>query len=404
MNIPPLQLSETLRQQSDTLLSALIHTIKQQGPLTFAEYMQQVLFTPSLGYYSGNLEKIGTKGDFITAPELGPLFARCLAHQCQQILHALNGSTIMEIGAGTGQFAWDCLHALKDLHCLPKSYLIIEPSDDFTKRQKQKLIPFAAENNIQLKWLPSLPTTPIEGVIIANEVLDVLPVHRFEWHPQHILELCVGLSQNDKLCWHKQPAPAALHASIQELPLATLGLQAGYQSEICLQSKPWIAQLNQCLSRGVVLLLDYGFPQCTYYHPERREGTLMCHIQHIAHDDPFLYPGLQDITASVNFTAIAEHASEAKMDILGYTHLAGFLINCGILDVFQATPPAKHGIGARHFMELLLSPTEMGEMFKVLALGKDCPDTLIGFREYCRLASLAAVPEAWHAEQTLEGS
>lgn len=368
-------LDAAAQQHCEKLLAHIQQRIQQQnGWISFAEYMQMALYTPHLGYYSGEANKFGRGGDFVTAPEISPLFAQALANQVAQVLDQVSGD-VLELGAGTGRLAAGLLLRLDELGQLPQHYYILEVSANLRQRQQeylQSILP--ADLFSRMQWLDTLPET-LAGVVVGNEVLDAIPVHVLEWRAGQWWERGVGFDQ--QLVWQTRP--------LQDLSLVahidTRLLPEGYITEVCPAAQGLIASLANMLTRGLVLMPDYGFAASEYYHPQRMQGTLMCHYQHYAHDDPLIYPGLQDITAHVDFTAMAEAALAHGLDCAGYTNQAQFLINCGILQLLQQVPPEE---SARYLpmvaaVQKLLSPAEMGELFKVLALSKGLTLPLVGF-------------------------
>jgi len=368
-------LDAAAQQHSDTLLAHIHQQVQQQGGwISFADYMQMALYTPHLGYYSGEANKFGLGGDFVTAPEMSPLFAQALANQVAQVLQATAGN-VLELGAGTGKLAAGLLQRLAELDQLPQQYCILEVSANLRQRQQdylQKLLP--EDLFLRVQWLDRLPEA-FTGIVVGNEVLDAIPVHMVEWHAGQWQAR--GFTLDQQLTWQTRP--------LQDLSLVadidSSQLPDGYITEVCPAATGLIASLANMLQQGVILMLDYGFSAREYYHPQRRQGTLMCHFQHYAHDDPLIYPGLQDITAHVNFTAMAEAALVQGIDCAGYTTQAQFLMNCGILQLLQTVPPED---SARYLpmvaaVQKLLSPAEMGELFKVLALSKGLSEPLLGF-------------------------
>jgi SAM-dependent MidA family methyltransferase len=345
------------------------------GWLDFAQYMDLVLYAPSLGYYSAGAKKFGPAGDFVTAPELSPLFARTLAIQVADILRTTAGD-VLELGAGSGRLAADLLLELDRLQQLPSQYRILEVSAYLRQVQKdylQKVLPDYLMQRIA--WLDSLPAE-FSGVVLGNEVLDALPVHIIHQAAEGLMQRGVGLSDMDEFQWIDQPADGAIKATFSQT-----SLPEPYTTEICLAADGLIASLASMVRHGVILLIDYGFPRREYYHPQRQQGTLMCHYRHHAHADPFLYPGLQDITAHVDFTRIAEAAMQQGLAVLGYATQAQFLINCGITEYLAEVSP--HDLAAyaplASAAQKLLSPAEMGELFKVIALGRGIDESLRGF-------------------------
>jgi SAM-dependent MidA family methyltransferase len=347
--------------------------LARNGWISFARYMECALHAPALGYYSAGARKLGAGGDFTTAPEIGGLFGRTLARQVAQILR--DGVTdIVELGAGSGKLARDMLAELARLDCLPQRYLILETSADLRQRQQEILQRDLPRHAHRAAWLDAMPAA-LSAVVIGNEVLDAMPAHMIRTHGGGIDELGVA-AREGVFEWEARPAAGALLSAANELGLAT-----DYTTEINLAARSFMALLGSSLARGVVLLIDYGFPAREYYHPQRCMGTLMCHYRHHAHDDPFCVVGLQDITAHVDFSALADAAIKSGLDVLGYASQAQFLINCGITGVLAATPAdnAAAYLPLAAQAQKLLSPAEMGELFKVIAFGKNHRTPLLGF-------------------------
>ncbi|MDQ5915261.1 MAG: hypothetical protein QG584_1152 [Pseudomonadota bacterium] len=355
------------------------------GWMPFARFMELVLYAPGLGYYSGGARKFGAAGDFITAPELTPVFARTLAAQAVQIM-ALSAPQVLEVGAGSGRLATDLLLELEARDALPTRYFILELSGELRERQQETLAAGAPHLLNRVEWLDRLPER-FDGLVLANELLDALPAHLVRWSEGGILERGVGLQENG-FCWAERPASGQLLARAQVLAESVPG--NNYLSEISLAAAAWTASWADILGRGALLLIDYGFPRREYYHPQRNEGTLMCHYRHHAHPDPFYLPGLQDVTVHVDFTAIAEAGTEAGLDFLGYTSQAAFLFNCGLTGVLAHTPSddARRYLPQANAAQKLISPAEMGELFKVIALGRGIDEPLVGFLSGERSASL----------------
>ena len=346
----------------------------QVGWIPFSRFMELALYAPGLGYYSAGARKFGPGGDFITAPEISPLFGRTLARQVADIM-AQSTPHVLELGAGSGKLAVDMLNELERLGCLPERYEILEVSADLRERQQALLRDRAPRLLARVHWLDTLPEK-ISGAIIANEVLDALPVHLLRWTNARILERGVA-SEGSNFVWQERPPEnSALLEAAQSIRVPD-----HYLSEISLEARGLITSLCGRLLQGVLLFIDYGFGASEYYHPQRNRGTLMCHYRHHSHDDPFFLPGLQDITSHVDFTAAAESAIDSGAHLLGYTTQAHFLINCGIADFLAESDPEK----LRDYLPLstqlqkLTSPAEMGELFKVIALGKGIEEPLRGF-------------------------
>jgi SAM-dependent MidA family methyltransferase len=345
------------------------------GWLAFDQYMQMALYEPGLGYYDASGSKFGAQGDFVTAPEISPLFGQALAAEVAGAFAQLPGR-VLEFGAGTGALAHDLIRELQQRACGYSHYFILEVSADLRARQQERLA------GLPVTWLERLPEQ-FEGVVIANEVLDVLPVRLFIRGADAILERGVRCEGGD-LLFAGRPASADLVGEVAAIEALTGPLPDGYGSEWCPLAAAWIGTLGAFLRRGLVLLLDYGFPRHEYYHPQRAMGTVMCHYRQHAHANPLWMPGLNDITAHVDFTACALAAEAAGLDVLGYTSQAHFLMNCGILDLLvQGSGPAQAGAVQR-----LLSEAEMGELVKVLALGRGYAGALPGFARGDRLHRL----------------
>ena len=336
------------------------------GWLNFADYMRAALYEPGLGYYSAGAHKFGESGDFVTAPEISPLFSRCVASQCAQVLGATGGDTVLELGAGTGRMAADMLLEFERLGQLPTRYCVLETSADLRARQRATLASLPDELAGRVSWLERLPDKPIQGVILGNEVVDALPVQRFIAERGAVFELGVTL-EDGRFADAMRPADAELEAFVAGLHV---GDDGAYSSERNPQLKAWLAGLGDALETGVVMLFDYGFSAREYYLPERRSGTLRCYYRHRAHEDPYFWPGLQDITAWVDFTALAEAAPSANLSVSGYTTQAQFLLAAGI-EAQVANASAK---GPQQQVELasglrkLMLPGEMGDAIKVMGL------------------------------------
>jgi SAM-dependent MidA family methyltransferase len=352
------------------------------GWIPFARYMELALYAPGLGYYTAGARKLGREGDFTTAPEMTPLYGQTLARQAAEVLES-GLDQILEIGAGSGALAAALLTELESLGRLPRNYYILELSPDLRERERDLLAAKVPQLLERVIWLNRLPTL-YQGLVIGNEVLDAMPVHIVRAGAAGIEEAGVTLA-GAAFAWAWRPAAADLRAAAE-----ALRLPEGYQTEIQLVACGFVRTLAQAMARGVILLIDYGFPAHEYYHAQRSEGTLMCHYRHRAHADPFFLPGLQDITSHIDFSAVARAGDEAGLELLGYTGQAQFLINCGITDIMLRTPPenAAAYLPQAAAAQQLLSPAEMGELFKVIALGKDCAATLVGFASGDRRASL----------------
>jgi len=351
------------------------------GWISFERYMDLALYAPGLGYYSAGAQKLGAGGDFTTAPEVSGLFGACVAQQCAEVLRELPRGCILEIGAGTGRLAVDVLSRLDALACLPSRYFILEVSADLRDRQRRLMVAALPHLAERVTWLDALPEAPLDGVILANEVLDALPVARFRWRADGCDELGVGVDDQG-FAWAARPATAALTAACQRLASAAVGgWDAGYVSEYCPRLKPWARAVARSLGRGAVLWFDYGLPRPQYYHPERHEGTLLCHFRQRALEDPFANPGLQDITAWVDFTAVAEAGQAADCDVAGFTTQAWFLAGLGIDREMRALAGDDELGFARlaNQARQLMLPGEMGERFKAMAWTRGMERELSGF-------------------------
>ncbi|MDP1940208.1 MAG: SAM-dependent methyltransferase [Gallionella sp.] len=366
-------------QHSARLIDTIRHEIAAQGGwISFARYMELALYAPGLGYYTAGAHKFGESGDFITAPELSPLFGRTLARQIAEIM-AGSAPHILELGAGSGKLAADMLGELEQLDCLPDSYDILEVSADLRARQRTLLHQRLPHLLDRVHWLESLPET-FSGAIVANEVLDALPVHLVHWQQGALTETGVAWAEHGLAREQRAISDSALLHAARHID-NTNKLPDHYVSEICLAARGLINSLSGRLTQGAMLFIDYGFGAREFYHPQRNTGTLMCHYRHRAHDDPFFLPGLQDITAHVNFTDIAECGIDAGLELLGYTNQAFFLINNGITELLKDTPPENllDYLPLSSQLQKLTSPAEMGELFKVIALGKNMAQPLSGF-------------------------
>lgn len=378
MTTPFPSLNPEMCQHSEALLRQIYADIeKAQGQISFARFMELALYAPGLGYYSAGSLKLGKKGDFLTAPEISPLFASCLGQQFAGILKTLPQGEILELGAGTGIFAKDVLTELEKQQCLPPRYLILETSADLRERQKNLLKTACPQFFSHIIWLDRLPEN-FKGIIFANEVLDALPVNCFRIENQQVKERCVTI-KNKQLAWIES---TALSQGLQEKVQAlrqTYGLPDGYESEINLLLPQWINTLAQTLQKGVLIFFDYGFGRQEYYHPERSQGTLRCYFQHRLHSDPFLYPGLQDITANVDFTAVVETAIAAGLELAGYTTQSAFLLDCDLTQFVNEPPSTVKQYQQTQALKRLIMPSEMGSLIKALALTKNWRGELKGF-------------------------
>ncbi len=345
------------------------------GWISFARYMELALYAPELGYYyNPAVEKFGAAGDFITAPEISSLFARCLAQQVSEILAQTSGA-ILEIGAGSGAMACDLLIELAQLAGLPERYLIFETSPDLIVRQKRRVEKLPESLARRIEWVNCLPKK-IEGVVLANEVLDAMPAHIIHWHQTSVLERGVTVELGKFLWKERALEPGNLFNIAGKYAMST-----DYISEINLAARYFVAGIARRIVRGAMLIVDYGFGRNEFYHPQRNRGTMMCHYRHYAHEDPFFLPGLQDITCHVDFSTTFEAAERQGLKLLGYTTQAQFLINCGITKILERLSASTGYTDIAKQAQLLLSPAEMGELFKVIALGRGLSQPLKGFSQ-----------------------
>ncbi|MGL4574511.1 MAG: class I SAM-dependent methyltransferase [Burkholderiaceae bacterium] len=367
-------------------LLELIHKeiVQSGGFLPFDRYMQLALYAPGLGYYSSGVPMAGSSGDFTTAPEMTPLFGRTIARQLAQLFEAGAAPTILEFGAGTGKLARDVLEGLAELGFADVRYQILDVSGSLRSVQQQALQAFGT----RVQWLDALPAQ-FEGVMLGNEVLDAMPCSVFALRDGKVFERGVTFA-GEQLQWSEREASAELKHAISmrvleqkwpEMPVDIAYTPSGYVSEINLQAEAFMRTLASTLTRGAVLMIDYGFPRREYYHPQRDRGTLMCHAQQRVHDDPLHAPGHEDITAHVDFTAVRDAALEGGLQLAGYTGQARFLINCGLLDLAAQLPQHDALAYAKAVAPLqkLLSEAEMGELFKVIGFARGIDLDWVGF-------------------------
>lgn len=380
LNLP--EPSQEEKQHSQKLVKLICDEIKAAGGwIDFARYMELALYAPGSGYYSAGTQKFGEQGDFITAPEVSPLFAQTLANPVSQVLQSMGGGDVIEFGAGSGVLAADLLQALKNKNVLPEHYLIVELSAELKQRQKQMIEQRLPELMDRIIWLDSLPENPVKAVVLANEVLDAMPVQRFIKTEMGIESLGVSCLDGVLVLQNKK-ASNKLNQSVKNIEKDPGNeLQQGYISEINLNIKPWLQSIEQILQQGAVYLIDYGYPRSEYYLPERYMGTLMCYYKHRAHDSVLWNPGLQDLTAFVDFTAVAEAALDAGFDVNGFASQANFLLNTGLPQLVesQMSDDLKKHLPLVQQMKTLTLPSEMGERFKVMGLSKNLEILMPGF-------------------------
>lgn len=380
VDLPPLEADEAAHSAA---LVATVHAAIEAagGFLPFSRYMELALYAPGLGYYSAGAQKFGPAGDFITAPELTPLFARCLATQVAEVLERVGGGDVLELGAGSGALALDLLDALAVRGVLPARYRILEVSGELRARQRTHL---AARPDLaaRVEWLDTLPSEPWSGVVLANEVVDALPVDRFRIAGPDVLEIGVGHA-GETLMWRARAAAPPLCAAAARWAAAAGGaLPDGLTGEARLRDGAWLAAVTQALGRGACFVIDYGATRRELVRTLPPQGSVRCYFRHRQHGDPLLYPGLSDITASVDFTTLAEAAVEAGLEVAGFATQAHVLLSLGLDAEFSA---AAEGLDERGRLALgqavstLLLPGEMGERFKVLGLARDLEGPLAGF-------------------------
>jgi SAM-dependent MidA family methyltransferase len=357
------------RAHSEQVVAAIRDEIRRSGGwIPFARYMELALYAPGLGYYAAGAAKLGPDGDFVTAPEMSPLFGAALAVQVRAILAATARRDVLELGAGTGRLAADLLNALASTGASPARYRILETSPDLRERQRATIARDAAAHAAIVQWIDAMPES-IDGAVVANEVLDAIPTHLVGRRGDEYVERgVVWDGGRERFDWAARPAEPALAAlAAQRFPPGV-----DYLSEINPAAEALVAEIGRRLAGGAALFIDYGFPAAEYYHPQRGEGTLMCHYRHRAHADPFLWPGLNDITAHVDFSAIADAGVRSGLHVAGFAPQAPFLMSCGILDLLAGvgSPDTSAYLKTAGPVQRLLSPAEMGELFKVLALAR----------------------------------
>jgi SAM-dependent MidA family methyltransferase len=375
-------LNEAEAAHSAAAREHIVRRIRASGDcIDFETFMELALYAPGLGYYSAGSAKIGAAGDFTTAPEVSELFGRCVARQCAQILLHTPGGSILEVGAGTGSLVATVLRELAARDALPRHYDILEVSADLAERQRQRLRSLPDPLRSRIRWLQQLPSSPLQGVVLANEVLDALPCQRFVMREAAVEALGVTAAADGTLGWARLPANASLTAAVQELNRTLPApFVPGYTSEVCTRVDPWVASLAACLERGVLLLFDYGLPRPHYYQPDRDAGTLTCHFKHRAHFDPFVNVGVQDITAWVDFTRVALAGHACGLEVLGLCTQAAFLLGSGIEEFLGQGRDGLEQVRLAGEARRLLLPGEMGEAFKLLALGRGIEAALDCFK------------------------
>ena len=360
------------------LAEHIARTIADEGDwIPFSRYMELALYAPGLGYYTAGARKFGVEGDFITAPEISPMFARCFALQAVQVFDRIGGD-ILELGPGSGLFAADLYAELKTLGKAPERYRLLEVSPDLRERQRALIAGRFPEDIGRFEWIDSLPDK-FRGMIVGNEVLDVVPfdiVHRTrgEVRERGVIVTEAGFAWDDAALPNgelKRRAEAVIPPGDYD-----------YTTEISLEAEALLRTIASTLEAGLAVFIDYGFNEREFYHPQRSGGTLRCHYRHRFHGDPFFMPGLQDITAHVDFTALARAAEQGGADVYGFTTQAYFLISCGLAVLVSSGDPTAtlSKLKATSAVHRLISPSEMGELFKVLVFGKGLEEPILGLQ------------------------
>jgi SAM-dependent MidA family methyltransferase len=365
------------RAHSERLLQLLRGQIASHGPMPFAQYMERCLYAPGLGYYSAGKTKFGASGDFVTAPELGDLFAQSVVGAVQPVLAMLGeGADFLELGGGSGAFAETALRAFAEADVLPRRYLILEPSADLRERQRERLAAaLPAGLNARVDWLDRPPEAEWRGVLFANEVIDALPTTRFTLREGEVYEEHVALDGEGRLMRTDRPADALVAGAVRHVE-RDLGrsFADGYRSEVLPQLPYWVQAVAGSLAAGVMLFIDYGYVRREYYLPERDDGTLMAHYRHHAHNDPLHWPGLNDLTASVDFTALAEAGNGAGFGVAAYLPQAQFLLASGLQSAFERAHAQATDDLARHRLvqevRRLMMPEQMGERFQAMLFAR----------------------------------
>lgn len=337
--------------------------------MPFSRWMQQALYAPGLGYYVNGLHKFGEAGDFITAPEIGTLFAEALGRSLASLAEAIGPEwTLLELGPGSGALAAALLPALERP---PARYLMLEPSAMLREVQRERLSRLPEDLGRRIEWIDAPPKTRFDGAIVANEVIDALPVERFRIVAgQGLRRLAVDL-RNGRFCWTEIDAEPRLAAAVEALQAALPErLPPGYESELCVDLPDWMQTVTAPLARGLALFIDYGYPAAEYYHPDRSSGTLVCHYRHRAHFDPFVWPGLTDLSAFVDFSAAAGAGQAAGLEVAGFTTQAGFVLESNVGDRLGEIDDDRERIQLAGELKRLVLPGEMGEKFKLLALSR----------------------------------
>ena len=386
MNLHPENLSLDCeeRERSQILTDIISEKISQssQQAISFAEYMDLALYEPSYGYYSSGVRTIGRAGDFITAPEMGSVFGNCLAIKIADILANSDcDPQLVEFGAGSGNLAVQILTELQKRRIFISEYSIIEVSPVLRNVQKENLLSADVIDSTKFRWYNRLPATGLNGVIIANELLDAMPVELFRRESEEFKQAYVVQNENSFELAFLSDKSSDFEACLPSFELQHWG-QSAYTSEVHCQALAWLRTVGASLNKGAILIVDYGFPEYEYYHPDRNNGTLMCHRRHHVHGDPFAFVGCQDITAHVNFSALARIADQLNLRVNGYTSLGSFVVDTGVSDLDLLAMPDVEQLKLTRELLMLTDPSEMGELFKILEITKNISTSDVGFRQF----------------------
>ena len=343
-----------------------------EGWINFADFMQFILYEPGLGYYSSGTRKLGTGGDFTTAPEISNFFGACLADCMIKILHSCPEQMILEIGAGSGRLAFDILTRLDKQGFVPNQYYILELSADLKDRQQRLLAKLPNNLLEKVTWLDSLPENFITGIILGNEVLDAMPCRRFRIQDEEIYEIGISCT-NQRLIEQDKLADKIIKDSVHKIEKELNRKFAnGFISEIRPDYKHWFTTLSSSLVYGAIIFIDYGCSRGEYYSADRSTGTLVCHYQNTAHYDPLFLPGVQDLSAWVDFSLVADVGLKHGFKVESYTSHRDFLLSAGILKLVDQISDQNKRFKINQAVKQLLLPSQMGDTFKFMLLSKDC--------------------------------